>query len=253
MIYIPNRRGDGKTAKGEPVRGHDTIFIPTRFCYSSPTVERKSDRNMILRFTWEEEAIEVRRQRLYTNILQKNVISNRIIDALEAPYTILPGYRVRYRVRDIEIERNLTLDTPSRSWWNSAGTVKFLRAPQLFIIGITPEHPIEELWSKIPGFRGSSLFYRAWRPAFRVVRAASNVGSFGTRQSSDPSRKPVAKSLGYAYKLNPSAEYPHDFAVISRNEQSKIVLLSTFFTLTRHRKRIIAYSKIHVIRIDLAH
>lgn len=39
---------------------------------------------------------------------------------------------------------------------------------------------------------------------------------------------------------------PHDLAVISRNKQSEIILLSTFFALTRRWRRTAAY--VHAIR-----
>lgn len=176
------------------------------------------------------------------------------MDALKAPYDF--ARIVPYRARDIEIERNLTLNTASRSWWNSADTTKFFGARSSIIHRRNHAGASNRETSLIKDtgasrFRSalSSLKAGVWSSAGSeqhwILRHEAIFWSFEETGRKEPRLHIQTESLdrGIFY----------DLAIISRNEQSKIILLSTFFALTRRRKRITAYSKIRVIRTDLVH
>jgi len=80
------------------------------------------------------------------------------------------------------------------------------------------------------------LICNIWRSGQRAAPQIYTSNPSVPRQSSDPSRKLIAKTLGYTYKLNRGIS--HDFAVNLRNKQSEIILLSKFLALTRYRRKI---------------
>lgn len=102
-------------------------------------------------------------------------------------------------------------------------------------------------------YRGSTVPVCPIEPEDRRLEAAGSgqratsrvhvgIPRHELRQSSDPSRKPVAKSLTVQTE-SLDRGIPHDPTVISRNKQSEIILLSTFPALTRRRRRIAAYTR----------
>lgn len=127
----------------------------------------------------------------------------------------------------------------TRSWWNNVGTAKFLRA--CFSIIHYWNHVGASNWgTSLIKDTGTPWVWSAnvWRSGQRAASQVYTSSPSIPRQSSDPSRKLVAKTLGYTYKLNRGIS--HDSAINLRNKQSEIILLSKFLALTRHRRKIVS-------------
>lgn len=82
---------------------------------------------------------------------------------------------------DIKTVRNLTLDTPRRSWWDSACTAKFLGARSSIIHHRNHDRASnrERLWSKIPWFRSALSSGRLEDERRRRLRQWRRYGSEG--------------------------------------------------------------------------